>query len=67
MSACRSLHDDLKERLFARFFEQLTREARTPVTPITENGRRGAAEDAGQLLDRTLFRSRHGGANDSSP
>ena len=51
----------------ARFFEQLTREARTPVTPITENGRRGAAEDAGQLLDRTLFRSRHGDATDSSP
>ena len=67
MSACRSLHDDLKERLFARFFEQLTREARTPVTPITENGRRGTAEDAGQILDRTLFRLRQRDATDSSP
>ena len=51
----------------ARFFEQLTREARTPVTPITENGRRGTAEDAGQILDRTLFRLRQRDATDSSP
>lgn len=51
----------------ARFFERLTNEARTPVTPITEKGRRKAIEDAGQILDRTLFRSRRGDATGSSP
>ena len=50
-----------------RFFERLTKEARTPVTPITEKGRRRAIEDAGQILDRTLFRSRRSDATDSSP
>ena len=51
----------------ARFFDRLTKEARTPVTPITGQGRRRAIEDAGQILDRTLFRSRRGDATDSSP
>ena len=42
-------------------------DASTPVTPVTEKGRGRAAEDAGQLLDRTLFRSRQRDATDSSP
>ena len=51
----------------ARFFDRLTKEARTPVTPTPDKGRRRAIEDAGQILDRTLFRSRRGDATDSPP
>lgn len=50
----------------ARFFNRLTEQANTPATPITEQGRRRAAEDAGQLLDQSLFRSRQRDATDSS-
>lgn len=44
----------------ARFFSRLTKQSATPSRPETRNSHARSADEAGQILDNTAFKSRQG-------